>query len=372
MKKQVWSVIGLLLLCTGVRAQGGYGYSGGNPPREEMIAFERESWDFGTIRETDGPVSHTFTLTNKGDKPFIMNFISTSCGCTAADVDKSPVMPGKSREIVIAYDPKNQSGKFTKRIFIVSDNRRKENVLTISGNVVPRDKNPAELYPCDLGDGMRASRRDLKMGLVPTGETHTQTIDLFNAGKRPATVLVTLKKGSGAGSVTFEPKTVPPDGTGQLQFTYDLTGPERVLGALNDEVEIRINGKRLADPVKVEALAIPNFYGYTAQELADAPVVSMPVSAFAFTKAARESILSHTFEIVNRGKSQLIVEKVIPGSDRIAYELSSQRIPPGGSGTVTLKMKTGSGAEKRSEYLTLIFNAPKNPVKNVRLSAVVE
>ena len=50
---------------------------------QEHLSFRPDTWDFGTIRETDGRVSHTFTGVNRGDKPLVILDVVTSCGCTA-------------------------------------------------------------------------------------------------------------------------------------------------------------------------------------------------------------------------------------------------------------------------------------------------
>lgn len=33
------------------------------------LVFDRPAWDFGTIRETDGPVTHRFVCRNEGEHP---------------------------------------------------------------------------------------------------------------------------------------------------------------------------------------------------------------------------------------------------------------------------------------------------------------
>ena len=50
---------------------------------QARLVFEPDTWDFGTIRESDGRVSHTFTGVNRGDKPLVILDVVTSCGCTA-------------------------------------------------------------------------------------------------------------------------------------------------------------------------------------------------------------------------------------------------------------------------------------------------
>ena len=77
-----------------------------------QVEFAETQWDFGKIKEVDGVVSHTFTFKNVSTTPFIINFVSVSCGCTSPEYSKEPVMPGKTGQITIHYDPAGRPGFF--------------------------------------------------------------------------------------------------------------------------------------------------------------------------------------------------------------------------------------------------------------------
>ena len=62
---------------------------------QEHLSFRPDTWDFGTIRETDGRVSHTFTGVNRGDSPLVILDVVTTCGCTVPDFSKKPILPGE-------------------------------------------------------------------------------------------------------------------------------------------------------------------------------------------------------------------------------------------------------------------------------------
>ena len=122
---------------------------------QARLVFEPDTWDFGTIRESDGRVSHTFTGVNRGDKPLVILDVVTSCGCTAPEFSRRPVTPGGTTQITVTYDPTNRPGTFTKELWIYSDERKKVASITVQGNVTPREKSLEELYPVDAGGGLR-------------------------------------------------------------------------------------------------------------------------------------------------------------------------------------------------------------------------
>ena len=73
------------------------------------IKFEKTSHNFGTFSEKDPKVTCTFTYTNVGEQPLVVNQAIASCGCTVPEFTKTPVQPGEKGEIKVTY---NGAGKF--------------------------------------------------------------------------------------------------------------------------------------------------------------------------------------------------------------------------------------------------------------------
>ena len=73
------------------------------------IKFDKTSHNFGTFSEKDPKVTCTFTYTNVGETPLVVNQAIASCGCTVPEYTKTPVQPGEKGEIKVTY---NGAGKF--------------------------------------------------------------------------------------------------------------------------------------------------------------------------------------------------------------------------------------------------------------------
>ena len=73
------------------------------------IKFDKLNNDFGSFSEASPVVSCTFTFTNVGDKPLVINQAVASCGCTVPEYTKAPVQPGEKGTIKVTY---NGTGKF--------------------------------------------------------------------------------------------------------------------------------------------------------------------------------------------------------------------------------------------------------------------
>ena len=73
------------------------------------IKFDKISHDFGNFSEASPVVTCTFSYTNTGDKPLVINQAVASCGCTVPEYTKEPVQPGQKGSIKVTY---NGTGKF--------------------------------------------------------------------------------------------------------------------------------------------------------------------------------------------------------------------------------------------------------------------
>lgn len=73
------------------------------------IKFDKLTHDFGAFSEKNPVVECTFTFTNVGEQPLVVNQAVASCGCTVPEYTKTPIQPGEKGEIKVTY---NGSGKF--------------------------------------------------------------------------------------------------------------------------------------------------------------------------------------------------------------------------------------------------------------------
>lgn len=73
------------------------------------IKFDKTTHNFGTFSEKEPKVSCSFTFTNVGEAPLVINQAIASCGCTVPEFTKTPIQPGEKGEIKVTY---NGTGKF--------------------------------------------------------------------------------------------------------------------------------------------------------------------------------------------------------------------------------------------------------------------
>lgn len=99
-----------------------------------VMTFKESEFDFGTIQAGD-VVKHTFTFTNTGKKPLIVQNATAPCGCTVPDWTKEPVAPGATGEIRVEFNSRGKSGTQNKVVSITANTQPEMNTVTIKANV---------------------------------------------------------------------------------------------------------------------------------------------------------------------------------------------------------------------------------------------
>lgn len=84
------------------------------------ITFDATEHNFGDIAQGD-VVEHTFTFTNTGTQPLIIDRVDVTCGCTSPDWTKEAVMPGKTGFVKAKYNSAGRMGQQKKAITVHSN-----------------------------------------------------------------------------------------------------------------------------------------------------------------------------------------------------------------------------------------------------------
>ncbi len=88
---------------------------------KKAVYVENEVHDFGTIAQDSDKVNATFILHNDSGNPISLISVRATCGCTAPQWSKEPIVSGNTTEIVVSFNPKGQSGTVNKRITAKTD-----------------------------------------------------------------------------------------------------------------------------------------------------------------------------------------------------------------------------------------------------------
>ncbi len=103
-----------------------------------VLTFAEKSFDFGTVKEEAGKITHEFTFTNTGKAPLVIQQVTASCGCTTPSWTKAPIAPGAKGAITVTYSAAGRPNSFQKAITVVNNSAENPIILTIKGFVTPK------------------------------------------------------------------------------------------------------------------------------------------------------------------------------------------------------------------------------------------
>lgn len=103
------------------------------------ISWAETMFDFGQLKQGD-TTSHAFTFTNTGQAPLLITHVQTTCGCTATDWPRTPVLPGASGKVRVSFNSAGKMGRQNKIVTVMHNTPKAEDQLTMSGIVTPDEK----------------------------------------------------------------------------------------------------------------------------------------------------------------------------------------------------------------------------------------
>ena len=103
------------------------------------FTFEEETYDFGDIYQGD-VVEHVFEFENTGTEPLIITNVKVTCGCTATNWTRDPILPGEQSSIKVKFDSAGKIVRQNKVISIVSNATNPLPQVKIVTNVLPKKK----------------------------------------------------------------------------------------------------------------------------------------------------------------------------------------------------------------------------------------
>ena len=105
---------------------------------DDVLKVNTETHNFGKIKQGT-PVTYYFELTNKSDKPLVVENASASCGCTVPEKPDQPILPGEIGYIKVKFNSENRQGEAHKTVFVQSNAVPAFPELLLKGQVQPKN-----------------------------------------------------------------------------------------------------------------------------------------------------------------------------------------------------------------------------------------
>lgn len=339
--------------------------------QQRQVVFEEPTWNFGDVQESGGSVEHTFVFTNVSDKPVVIVDVSTGCGCTTPTYSRKPVLAGQKGEIVVAFDPVNRPGHFAKGVSVMTSASTEPVQLQVTGNVVPREKTLDELYPFDMGGGVRFDSNFRAFAYVGRGDRADAEIGWVNTSDKPVRLSLVWQQRSGLLTVAA-PEVLAAGARGTFGLYYEVPARSDRYGTLTDVLAVEVNGVRSRTVVSVSAIAVDRYDA--AVDDMSSPDMELSKKFIKFGELKRGAAAEDSSVTVsNNGGGPLIIRAVEFKSKALECSLKAgDRIEAGKAAAVTFRLSTAE-----ADYgvwvdrVRIITNDPAHPMQTLRVTAVV-
>ena len=111
-------------------------------PNAPVMKFAESEFDFGDIKP-NSTVRHTFTFTNTGKSPLLIEDATASCGCTTPSWTKEPVAPGAQGTMEVQFDSRGKQGIVSKQVAVRANTQPNITTILIKGNILTGPANAA-------------------------------------------------------------------------------------------------------------------------------------------------------------------------------------------------------------------------------------
>lgn len=359
MTRTIFSFL-FILVCSGLFGQ-----------QAKQLAFREETYDFGTVDEEKGPVTHEFVFVNNSPRPVKILTVQASCGCTTPGWSKEVIPPGKEGFIQASYNPKGRPGFFNKSLTVTTDLEASPIILQIKGQVTDDNKPTASDYPVAIGN-LRLKVSSFNMGRVYLKDEYVvREFPVMNGGTEPIQFTGKFVNPSYL-IVDAQPRKLGAGEKGMIKVSYN-GAKKNQYGFQSDNIEIETDDKN--DPVKsfsVYATLEDFFPQMNAAQLGKAPQLTFASYSLDFGNIPVNTATEKQIVFTNTGKQELVVKSIQPNCACVTASASRTSLKPGESATLSISFNPQDRSGTQNKAVSLYTNDPRNPVQRLTFTAYIQ
>lgn len=337
-----------------------------------VLKFENTKIDFGTIDESGGEQTRRFEAINSGTETIVVKEIVSTCDCTVVEYATESIAPNQSFVFDVRYNPWNRPGRFERTIYVWTSDSDTPIELEIRGRVTPRERSVEEVYPYDMGGGLRLESTFASFSYVEHGKEYNTAIAYTNTSTESITLRLKPQVESKALKIDY-PRVVEPGATGDITFCYSLPLHSRSYGSLDDRFVVEVDGAKSRFLLTSYGVAVDNF-DEVDDILSPRAVFSKKNIKFGNLKPTQGCVDAY-FELRNDGCAPLVIRKVECDSRAIRCNLRrGVKIESGGSASLRLRLNARRLKSQDGSFtarLNFITNDPVTPLQVVKVTATM-
>jgi len=334
---------------------------------QPRMVSDKATYDFGQV-EWKKPVTVSYSISNKGDKPLVLSNITTSCACAVAEWTKTPIAPGENGTVSVTYDAK-ALGHFNKSVGIYSNSTPNLVYLNFKGEVVREVTDYSHQLPYSIGDIM-IDQTEIDFPDVNRGTNPKITMTVVNqSGVAYEPILMHLPPYI---LMEKEPAVLQKGEKGLIRLTLDT---ERLsdLGLTQTSVYLaRFAGDKVSDEneIPVSVVLLPDFSDLSDTEKKNAPYVSLSEYDIDISqKLEKKNKVNYDITVTNKGYSPLEISKLQVFNPAIGVDLKKATLEPGDKTRLRISLDKRNLTRKRNLRVLMITNDPSQPKVVINIKA---
>ncbi|MBN1251896.1 MAG: DUF1573 domain-containing protein [Bacteroidales bacterium] len=327
------------------------------------IKFEKETHDFGRIKEDGGTVNYKFKFKNIGKSPVVITRVQSSCGCTTPEWTRSPIVPGEEGFVSAEFDPNERPGAFNKHVLVYTNVLAEPIKLVIKGDVINKEKSIADIYRYKIGD-LRTKANYITFARMYNSEKKSMSVEIINDSEKSIDVGFVADRIPNHLSVEVKPSTLKPKQKGEIIITFDAS-KKNDWGNTTDRLRLTVNNEQpVGNNLSVSASILEDFSALSKSELANAPTMVFDHQEFDFGKIKHGDVITHEFKFKNTGKRDLFIRKTQSSCGCTAVE-TQKVIKPGETSVIKATFNSRGKKGRQNKSITIITNIPGKDEKGV-------
>lgn len=331
------------------------------PAQSTSIKWLETRHDFGAFDESVGQVTCRFRYVNTGNEPLVVIRATASCGCTRPDYDRSPLAPGDTATLTVAFDPAGRPGRFNKKISVETNTTPASSRLSITGVVIGDAGTVAARYPNDMGR-LKLSTQAALLGVAR--KTHVKSIFIDGYNRSGDTIVPTATTQARWLEVTPAPRRVAPGE--RVSFNFFISPDHSDLyGLVVDTVHFATgDGHSYALPAIVTFEE--DFSRLTAKDYAKAPVCVLSTTNITPGDMAGNAA---KVTITNGGKTTLNIRRAYTMMPGVNVQTDRSTVKPGKTAVITITIDPDT---LKSDHVpvSIITDDPVTPVQSISLTGM--
>jgi hypothetical protein len=256
---------------------------------------------------------------------------------------------------------------FQKSIDVTSGGGKFNDRLVIRGHVIPRVKTVEELYPHDMGGGVRFDNIMLSFRQIKQGGNSSMVVGWTNTSNRDVAIVFNAVDTSGL-LVLDAPETLCAGCKGNITATYDLTEKPDSYGVITDIFKVVIDGVESPKMLQTTMMGVDDF---SDANLETAPRLFLDTQFHNFGELSRRQIpYSLRINLSNEGEETLHIRSVTDKQGCKTTLRGGMTIAPGDELPFEVIFYSGRypiGNVKES--VIIVVDDPLRPVREIRISA---